>query len=241
MTTLITIAIVLLFGLCVYIESNYRHTVHKTARETGEPTKSSKYYHWGEDITVGFLLTISKWLFVSILFSMLMGIIRGFKDIEPILYDDYKTLWWILAAAIAIGSLWYFYLGTLIKRSKQINFGNQNIKLPQNLGFKFAPKSSLIFTLWILFLIIVPYLTMDTMHSFLFPYSNQITPTQYQGNDTILSQILQEVANNNAEIRTEIRSSANQLYKILLTGITSSTVVLGLLIFYRTRKLEKDE
>lgn len=60
MTTLITIAIVLLFGLCVYIESSYRHTVHKTAREMSEPTKSSKYYHWAEDITVGFLLTISN-------------------------------------------------------------------------------------------------------------------------------------------------------------------------------------
>lgn len=49
MTTLITIAIVLLFGLCVYIESNYRHVAHQTAREMSEPTKSSKYYHWSKD------------------------------------------------------------------------------------------------------------------------------------------------------------------------------------------------
>ena len=100
MTTLITIAIILLFGLCVYIESNYRHTAHKTAREMSEPTKSSKYYHWSEDITVGFLLTISKWLFMSISISILFALIMGFKDIEPILYEDYKTLWWILATVI---------------------------------------------------------------------------------------------------------------------------------------------
>ncbi len=54
MTTLITIAIILLFGLCVYIESNYRHTAHKTAREMDESTKSSECYYWGEDIIVGF-------------------------------------------------------------------------------------------------------------------------------------------------------------------------------------------
>lgn len=125
MTTLITIAIILLFGLCVYIESNYRHTAHKTAREMDESTKSSECYYWGEDIIVGFLLTISKWLFVSILLCILFELIMGFKDIEPILYEDYKTLWWILAAIISIGFLWYFYLETLVKRSKQINFGNQ--------------------------------------------------------------------------------------------------------------------
>lgn len=152
MTALITITIVLLFGLCVYIESNYRHTAHKTAREMSEPPKSSKYYHWGEDITVGFLLTISKWLFVSISISILFALIMGFKDIEPILYEDYKTLWWILAAIISIGFLWYFYLETLVKRSKQINFGSQM----HSFGFKFAPKNSLIFMLWILFLMIVP-------------------------------------------------------------------------------------
>ena len=159
MTTLITIAIILLFGLCVYIESNYRHTAHKTAREMDESTKSSECYYWGEDIIVGFLLTISKWLFVSILLCILFELIMGFKDIEPILYEDYKTLWWILAAIISIGFLWYFYLETLVKRSKQINFGNQM----HSFGFKFAPKNSLIFMLWILFLMIVPYVTMNVL------------------------------------------------------------------------------
>ena len=91
MTTLITIAIILLFGLCVYIESNYRHTAHKTAREMDESTKSSECYYWGEDIIVGFLLTISKWLFVSILLCILFELIMGFKDIEPILYEDYTV------------------------------------------------------------------------------------------------------------------------------------------------------
>lgn len=165
MTALITITIVLLFGLCVYIESNYRHTAHKTAREMSEPPKSSKYYHWGEDITVGFLLTISKWLFVSISISILFALIMGFKDIEPILYEDYKTLWWILAAIISIGFLWYFYLETLVKRSKQINFGSQM----HSFGFKFAPKNSLIFMLWILFLMIVPYVTMNVTHDAIWP------------------------------------------------------------------------
>lgn len=129
----------------------------------------------------------------------------GFKDIEPILYEDYKTLWWILAAAIAMGFLWYFYLGTLIKRSKQINFGNQNIKQPQSLGFKFAPKKSIIFTLWILLLIIVPYVTMNVTHDTIWPFDYSITPDKYEHNNTIMSQILQEVANTNAAVRSEIR------------------------------------
>ena len=225
MPTLITIAIILLFGLCVYIESNYRHTAHKTAREISEPTKSSKYYHWGEDITVGFLLTISKWLFVSISISMLFALIMGFKDIKPILYEDYKTLWW------------YFYLETLVKRSKQINFGNQK----HSLDFKFAPKNSLIFMLWILFLMIVPYVAMNVTHDAIWPSTYSITPDKYEHNNTIMSQILQEVANTNAAVRSEIRYFADRLYKTMLTGITSATVVLGLLIFYRTRKSEKDE
>ena len=237
MTTLITIAIVLLFGLCVYIESSYRHTVHKTAREMSEPTKSSKYYHWAEDITVGFLLTISKWLFVSISISILFALIMGFKDIKPILYEDYKTLWWILATVISIGFLWYFYLETLVKRSKQINFGNQK----HSLNFKFAPKNSLIFMLWILFLMIVPYVAMKVTHDAIWPSTYSITPDKHEHNNTIMSQILQEVANTNAAVRSEIRYFADRLYKTMLTGITSATVVLGLLIFYRTRKSEKDE
>ena len=237
MTALITITIVLLFGLCVYIESNYRHTAHKTAREMSEPPKSSKYYHWGEDITVGFLLTISKWLFVSISISILFALIMGFKDIEPILYEDYKTLWWILAAIISIGFLWYFYLETLVKRSQQINFGNQM----HSFGFKFAPKNSLIFMLWILFLMIVPYVTMNVTHDAIWPSDYSISPDQYESRNTIMSQILQEVANTNAAVRSEIRYFADRLYKTMLTGITSATVVLGLLIFYRTRKSEKDE
>ena len=237
MTTLITIAIILLFGLCVYIESNYRHTAHKTAREMSEPTKSSKYYHWSEDITVGFLLTISKWLFMSISISILFALIMGFKDIEPILYEDYKTLWWILATVISIGFLWYFYLETLVKRSQQINFGNQM----HSFGFKFASKNSLIFMLWILFLMIVPYVTMNVTHDAIWPSTYSITPDKYEHNNTIMSQILQEVANTNAAVRSEIRYFADRLYKTMLTGIPSATVVLGLLIFYRTRKSEKDE
>ena len=225
MTTLITIAIVLLFGLCVYIESNYRHTAHKTAREISEPTKLLKYYYWGEDITVGFLLTISKWLFVSISISMLFALIMGFKDIK-----DYR---WILATVISIGFLWYFYLETLVKRSKQINFGNQK----HSLDF----KNSLIFMLWILFLMIVPYVAMNVTHDTIWPSTYSITPDEYEHNNTIMSQILQEVANTNAAVRSEIRYFADRLYKTMLTGITSATVVLGLLIFYRTRKSEKDE
>ena len=147
MTALITITIVLLFGLCVYIESNYRHTAHKTAREMSEPPKSSKYYHWGEDITVGFLLTISKWLFVSISISILFALIMGFKDIEPILYEDYKTLWWILAAIISIGFcgifIWRHWLSAANKSISGVrcivSVSNSLLKTPSYLccGFYF--------------------------------------------------------------------------------------------------------
>lgn len=228
MTILITIAIILLFGLCVYIESYYRHTVHKTAREKDEPTKSSKYYHWGDDITIGFLVTISKWLIVLVSITILDVLMKEFKNIEPILYEDYKTLWRILTLIISIAILWYFYLETLIKRSKQINFGNQK----HSLGFKFAPKNSLIFMLWILFLMIVPYVTMNVTHDAISPLDYFISPDQYESHNTIMSQILQEVANTNAAVRSEIRYFADHLYKTMLTGITSSTVVLGLLIFF---------
>lgn len=237
MTTLITIAIALLFGLCVYIESNYRHTVRKTAREMDEPTKSSKYYHWSKDITIGFLLTIGYWILESIVISLLFAAIKGLENNEPILFEKYKTLWWILVAAIASGSLWYFYLGDLIKRSQQINFWNQKYSL----DFKFAPKYYIIFTIWVLLLIIVPYVTMDVTHYSIWPSDYSISPDQYESNNTIMAQILQEVANTNAAVRSEIRYFADRLYKTMLTGITSATVVLGLLIFYRTRKLEKDE
>jgi hypothetical protein len=151
--------------------------------------------------------------------------------------EDYKTLWWILATVISIGFLWYFYLETLVKRSQQINFGNQM----HSFGFKFASKNSLIFMLWILFLMIVPYVTMNVTHDAIWPSTYSITPDKYEHNNTIMSQILQEVANTNAAVRSEIRYFADRLYKTMLTGITSATVVLGLLIFYRTRKSEKDE
>lgn len=237
MTSLIIIAIVLLFGVCVYIESNYRHAINKTAREMNKSAQSSKYYHWGIDITVGFLLTIGKWLGTAICIFTVFGLVLGLEEIEPILYENYKILWWILAAVINIGLLWYCYLATLIKRSKQINFENQKHRL----GFKFASKNPLIFTLWILFLMIVPYVAMHITHDAIWPFSYTISPVQYENNNTIMSQILQEVANTNAAVRSEVRYFADRLYKTMLTGITSSTIVLGLLIFYRTRKSGKDE
>ena len=95
--------------------------------------------------------------------------------------------------------------------------------------------------LWILFLMIVPYVAMNVTHDAIWPSTYSITPDKYEHNNTIMSQILQEVANTNAAVRSEIRYFADRLYKTMLTGITSATVVLGLLIFYRTRKLEKDK
>lgn len=85
--------------------------------------------------------------------------------------------------------------------------------------------------LWILFLMIVPYVTMNVTHDAIWPSDYSISPDQYESRNTIMSQILQEVANTNAAVRSEIRYFADRLYKTMLTGITSATVVLGLLIF----------
>lgn len=235
MTTLIAIAIVLLFSLCVYIESSYRYIRKSAMRKTDEsPTPVRKKIG---AIVVGFLFTVGMWIGVSVLILIPIGLMQAFNDEYYLLYERYEVLWWTLIAILEISILWSFYLQGLIKRSKQINFGNQM----HSFGFKFASKNSLIFMLWILFLMIVPYVTMNVTHGAIWPSTYSITPDKYEHNNTIMSQILQEVANTNAAVRSEIRYFADRLYKTMLTGITSTTVVLGLLIFYRTHKSEKDE
>lgn len=227
---MIILIAVLLFGTCVYIESNYIHII-RNARKISEPTKSSKYYNWVIDITDGFFFTIGKWLEVAIvcaiIAAMIAAMVYGCNEVEPDLI--YGALWWIdLFVVIGIGYLWYFYLRKLIKRGKQIYSRNQKHRMV----LKF-----LIFTLWILFIMIVPYAAMYITNYAIKPSDYIITPDQYERDGTVYPQILQEVANTNAAILSEVRLHADRLYQTMLTGIISSAIVLGFLIFYRTRKL----
>ena len=73
------------------------------------------------------------------------------------------------------------------------------------------------------------------------PFAYYISPNKYESHDTIYTQILQEVADTNAEVRTEIRYLTQVTYKTMLVGITSATVILGLLILYCNYRPRKDE
>ncbi len=98
--------------------------------------------------------------------------------------------------------------------------------------------------IWLLLLIAIPLISMYVIGGDEPVISQWNLPaTQYKGNDTIFSQILQEVANTDAHvctaksnIQSDIVSQSNRLYKTTVAGITAATVVLGLLILYRTRK-----
>ncbi|WP_297604433.1 hypothetical protein [uncultured Alistipes sp.] len=157
MTTLInviTIAIVLLFSLCVYIESSYWYISKSVVRKTDEaPTSERKKIG---AVVAGFLFTAGMWIGVSVLILIPVGLMHAFNDEYYLLYERYEALWWTLIVILEIGILWFFYFQGLIKRCKQILLGPCDNQL-----FGINPHDPILSILWIFCLIIVAYIAMN--------------------------------------------------------------------------------
>lgn len=151
-------------------------------------------------------------------------------------------------------SEWFYYLIVIVTGSVMIYVLYFIIKvhchLIQNIANAKKYKLPTIpLFLWVLLMIAVPLCAMYLVGGEEFSLKmGDISPTKYNGNGTILSQILQEVANTDATVRRcefyiqfAIWEEAQRLYKTIVTGIATATLLLGLLILYRTRKPDKGE
>lgn len=149
--------------------------------------------------------------------------------------------WLYYLIVIGTGSFTISTLYYIIKIHSRLiqNIANtKNYKLP-----------TIPFFLWVLLMIAVPLCSMYLVGGEQCSMNmGDISPTKYNGNDTIFSQILQEVANTDATVRRSefyirfaIREESQRLYKTIVTGITTAALLLGLLILYRTRKPDKSE
>ena len=93
-------------------------------------------------------------------------------------------------------------------------------------------------------LTVVPYFAMHLASDDSFPRSSCHVPAkQYEGNGSVFGQILQEVANTDGHVQSaqgaiqdDIHHLYHQLRDLIIAGFTISTLVLGLLIIYFTRK-----
>ena len=240
MVTLLIIILVLLFIPSWYIESDHIVMTREARLKTKAASELSQQHHT-KDIIIGFLITLWRWIVVSLLISLIFTFVIVIADKYIIFYDSYKLIIWIFAILLAIGTLWYFYLDSLIKRRKQAKSLRNNLKLTQHIWPGFAPTKYIILIIWPLLLIAIPYMTMHITYDSISPFAYYISPNKYESNDPIFTQILQEGANTNAEVRTEIRYLTHVTYKTMLVGITSATVILGLLILYCNYRPRKDE
>lgn len=237
MTALIIIVLILLFLLCWYIESSFWYIYKSDMRKIGD-TPVPLRYKIG-DIAMGFLFTAGRWLGVLFMLIIPLGSIGLAQDNALF---QHKALWWTLAAILEISILWFLYLRGLIERWKQIESTPHDKQLFPKIRIQFNNVT------WLILLIIVPLTSMLLSQGKSLDFYFNLPASQYETNNTVFSQILQEVANTDAHIRSTrmsveygFRELSNRLYKTIITGIISATAMLGLLIIYRTRKPDENK
>ena len=245
MAALIIIGLIFLFLFLLwwYIESSFWYIYKSDTRKIGNTPVPLRYKI--VDIVVGFLFTIGRWVGAFTLISIPLSFMVLFRDKNALLYHQYEAFWWTLTAILDISILWFFYLRGLIERCKQIESTPYAKPLFPKIRIQFDNVT------WLILLIIVPLTSMllsqGKSSDFYFDLFN-LPASQYETNNTIFSQILQEVANTDAHVRSTrmsveygFRELSNRLYKTIIAGIISATAMLGLLIIYRTRKPDENK
>ena len=218
-----TLLLILFFIACWYLASYYLYK--------REALKQQKPIFFNATHLLGGLL-LGGALFVCIVW-ICFAIPWGIRTLYILIPSQYKSLFIILLL---------FCVYFLIIQTYSILKTTLHVKIA---FFEMLYNSrSNITSIWLLFLIVTLPVYMHIAGGDK-PVISQwdIPATQYEEKHTIFSQILQEVANTDAHVRsaksniqTDIVSQSDRLYKATVTGITMATVLLGLLIIYRTRK-----
>lgn len=223
-----TLLLILFFIACWYLASYYLYK--------REALKQQKPIFFNATHLLGGLL-LGGALFVCIVW-ICFTILEVFRTLYILIPSQYKSLFIILLLFCV-----YFLIIQI--------YGTLRTTMHVKIAFfehLYNSRYSLT-SIWLLFLIVTLPVYMHIASGDK-PVMSQwdIPATQYEGNNTIFSQILQETANTDAHVRSaksniqaDIVSQSDRLYKATVTGITMATVLLGLLIIYRTRKPDENK
>lgn len=176
------------------------------------------------------LKTFGYWFIFAILYVIICVILWGLTDLDFYFYAEHTTTIDCIVLLFMTWVIWKLRLKKLAQRMAEYDLF-------------YTVKRSRAMLICCILLVSVPYLVMSNFGEPIFQLEDvTIKPKQYSGNDTIFSQILQEVANTDghilstkASIQEDFRNLYRDLRNILVAGITISTFLLGLIIMYFTR------
>lgn len=217
---------VFLFLISCYID--YRHGMMVDSLGGTKPLSKSNIF--GIMLWAGFKSFGYWFLFVIIPFTVISVVLWGSTELNLDFYTKHTKTIDCIVLVFMIWVIWKLRLKTLAQRMAEYD------------SF-YTVKRSRAMLICCVLLVSVPYLVMSNFGDPIFQLEDvTIKPTQYSGNDTIFSQILQEVANadghilsTKASIQEDFRNLYRDLRNILVAGITISTFLLGLIIMYFTR------
>ena len=217
---------VFLFLISCYID--YRHGMMVDSLGGTKPLSKSNIF--GIMLWAGFKSFGYWFLFVIIPFTVISVVLWVSTELNLDFYTKHTKTIDCIVLVFMIWVIWKLRLKTLAQRMAEYD------------SFYTVNRSRAMLICCVL-LVSVPYLVMSNFGDPIFQLEDvTIKPTQYSGNDTIFSQILQEVANadghilsTKASIQEDFRNLYRDLRNILVAGITISTFLLGLIIMYFTR------
>lgn len=216
---------VFLFLMSCYVE--YRHGVMVDSLGGTKPLSKSGIFD--NMLGAGFK-SLGVWLFFVSVYAIICVWLWGITKLGCDFYTEYPTTIDCGVLIFMIWVIWKLYLKGLAQRMAEYDpfYEVKNVRA---------------MLICCVLLCVVPYPVLSNFGDTTLQSADvTIQSTQYSGNDTIFSQILQEVANTDghilstkASIQEDFRNLYRDLRNILVAGITISTFLLGLIIMYFTR------
>ena len=216
---------VFLFLISYYVE--YRYGIMVDSLGGTKPLSKRGIF---DNMLWAGLKTFGYWFIFAILYVIICVILWGLTELDFYFYAEHTTTIDCIVLLFMTWVIWKLRLKKLAQRMAEYDLF-------------YTVKRSRAMLICCILLVSVPYLVMSNIGEPIFQLEDvTIKPKQYSGNDTIFSQILQEVANTDghilstkASIQEDFRNLYRDLRNILVAGITISTFLLGLIIMYFTR------
>ncbi len=246
--------LLLCFAFFLWIEISYYYKMTKMRNSSTNV---------GQSIIIGFLDSLLHTIVIGIFLMLLYGglwlcytILISQKEGELQQWIEMFTLemgtslhiyillviliLYVYCSGIIIGGL--AYIQTLAKKLATVE---SEISLQSPLRDLIKLSNVEMGKLWTKCFYAIPALVIIYMVAYNAEFSSAITnipPVRYKGNDTIFSQILQEVANTDAHVQsaqvslqTDIKQAVVKLYDMMQIGFLFMFIMLTIII-YRTRK-----
>lgn len=227
---LYVVVAILIFGLFFGFELYRRNSLIKRQFNSVETRLSYCFYESLGNALIGIMIVGLDFL-----------LIWGFIEIMKVDLDIIKCLgliaYYFIASWLIIVGIYAVFIRKIAKIVKSIEpFLLVNSKLRIITSVNDAKVSDL----WRKMLCIVPLLIIYCMIENpmnIYDMFSDVKPVQYEGNNTIFSQILQEVANTEALVKStryNLLSVTEKLYNMLQIGIYSILAILAW-VLYRIR------